>query len=384
MIKRDITKELLECAREYPVVTVFGPRQAGKTTLVQMTWPDKPYRSLEDPDIRLAAELDPRGFLEELPEGGILDEIQRVPQLLSYIQGIVDKTSTPGMFVLTGSHQPGLHQAISQSLAGRTAILTLMPFSLNELCSYKAEWQAFDLIVQGEFPRLHERSLKPSRFFNGYIQTYIERDIRALINIKDITRFQRFMVLFAGRVGQLANNAALSNDIGVSSTTVKDWISVLKATYVVIELQPFYANIRKRLVKTPKYFFCDTGLVCHLLGIQTSQQVLRDPLRGSLYENFIVMEILKSRLNRGKLPELYFYRDTHGNEVDLVVRDGGKLHPVEIKSASTFTPDFLTGIKRFQKVVGDEQCGSSAVIYNGEETFKVKGTRVFNLFRHGY
>ena len=380
MITRDITTEIIKASEEYPVVTVFGPRQSGKTTLVQMSFPDKAYYSLEDPDVRLAAEMDPRGFLAQLKDGGTLDEIQRLPQLLSYIQGIVDKTGQPSKFILTGSHQPDLHQAITQSLAGRTAVLTLLPFSLNELHNYHKEWQPYKLIVKGSFPRLHHRKLQHERFFNGYFQTYVERDVRALINLKDLSRFQQFMILLAGRIGQVINYSSLSNDIGVSATTIKNWLSVLKASYVVFELPPFFENIRKRVVKSPKIYFTDTGLASFLLGIRTASQAARDPLRGGLYENLIILEILKSRYNRGIRPELYFFRDSHGNEVDLLIREERKLLPVEIKSSATFSPDFLKGIKMFNNLVGTRG-EHGMVLYNGEQTLNVHGVRVFNPLR---
>lgn len=381
MIQRQITTELLEAAGEYPVVTIFGPRQSGKTTLAQMTFPAKLYYSLEDPDVRMAAETDPRGFLAKLPEGGVLDEIQRFPGLLSYIQGIVDRRKKAGMFILTGSHQPELHQSVSQSLAGRTAVLTLLPFSLSELKNYKKNWEPFELILKGAYPRLHEKGLKPARFFNGYMQTYLERDVRALINLKDLRSFQQFLTLLAGRIGQVLNYTSLSNDVGVSAVTVKNWISVLKASFVVFELPPFFENIRKRVVKSPKIYFSDVGLAAYLLGIETSDHVSRDPLRGGLYENLLILEVLKSSLNGGKRPELFFYRDTHGNEVDLIIKEGRKLIPVEIKSAATFTPDFLKGIERFRKVVGD-RCSKGYVLYNGLEQYTLKETRIFNPIIH--
>ena len=383
MIHRDITSELRESAREYPIVTIFGPRQSGKTTLVQMTFPHKPYRSLEDPDVRLVADRDPRGFLADLPEGGILDEIHRLPLLLSYIQGISDRKKKKGMFILTGSHQPELHQAVSQSLAGRTAVLTLMPFSLNELRNYRKRWKTFDLIVKGSLPRLHQEKLKPNRFFNSYIQTYVERDVRALINLKDLDRFQQFLLLLAGRIGQVVNYTALSNDVGVSSTTIKSWISALKASFLVFSLPPMYENIRKRVVKSPKIYFTDTGLACFMLGIENAEQAARDPLRGALYENLIILEILKARLNRGQRPELYFYRDTHGNEVDLIIRSGRKLKPVEIKSGATFTDEYLKGINHFRKVVG-VRCGSGTVLYNGNDEMRVHDVRICNPMLHNF
>jgi len=381
MIKRDITTELIEAAGEYPVVTIFGPRQSGKTTLVQMTFPEKMYYSLEDPDVRMAAETDPRGFLAKLPEGGVLDEIQRLPGLLSYIQGIVDQKKKTGMFILTGSHQPGLHQSVSQSLAGRTAVLTLLPFSLSELRNYRKNWEPFELIVKGAYPRVHDKDLKPSRFFNGYMQTYIERDVRALVNLKDLRSFQQFFTLLAGRIGQVINYTSLSNDVGVSATTIKNWASVLKASFVVFELSPFFENIRKRVVKSPKIYFSDVGLAAYLLGIETSDQVSRDPLRGGLYENLLILEILKSRLNYGKRPELFFYRDTHGNEVDLIIKAARNLIPFEIKSAVTFTPDFLKGIEHFRKIAED-RCSKGYVLYNGHDEYTLKGIRVFNPLAH--
>ena len=381
MIKREITTELIASAEEYPVVTVFGPRQSGKTTLAQMTFPHKSYFSLEDPDVRMAAQTDPRGFLANLPDGGVLDEIQRLPQLLSYIQGIVDRTKKKGMFILTGSHQPELHQSVSQTLAGRTAVLSLLPFSLPELRNYRRKWEPFDLIVHGSYPRVHEEKLKPARFFNGYLQTYIERDVRALINLKDLRPFQQFLTLLAGRIGQIINYSSLSNDVGVSATTIKNWVSVLKASFIVFELPPYFENIRKRVIKSPKIYFNDVGLAAYLLGIETANQLYRDPLRGGLYENLVVLEILKSRLNRGKRPELFFYRDTHGNEVDLVIRQARTLIPIEIKSAATFTSDFLKNIDHFGSVVGD-RCAQGFVLYNGQEQYTLKGTRVMNPILH--
>ena len=381
MIQREITMELMASADEYPVVTVFGPRQSGKTTLAQMAFPDKSYYSLEDPDVRMAADADPRGFLASLPDGGVLDEIQRLPQLLSYIQGIVDRAKKKGMFILTGSHQPELHQSVSQTLAGRTAVLSLLPFSLAELRNYRKKWEAFELIVHGSYPRVHEEKLKPGRFFNGYLQTYIERDVRALINLKDLRPFQQFLMLLAGRIGQIVNYTSLSNDVGVSATTIKNWVSVLKASFIVFELPPFFENIRKRVVKSPKIYFNDVGLAAYLLGIETATQLHRDPLRGGLYENLVILEILKSRLNRGKRPEMFFYRDTHGNEVDLVIRRARTLIPLEIKSAATFIPDFLKSIDHFGSVVGD-RCAQGFVLYNGQEQHTLKGTQVMNPMLH--
>jgi predicted AAA+ superfamily ATPase len=377
MITRKITSDLRQAASEYPVVSILGPRQSGKTTLARMTFPEKEYLSLEDPDVRMAAEADPRGFLGQMREGAILDEVQRLPLLLSYIQGIVDQVRRPGLFILTGSHQPQLHQTISQSLAGRTALLTLWPFSLAEIRQYGSDWDPFDLIVRGCFPRLHEEGLEPRRFFNGYVQTYVERDVCALVQLRDLSQFQKFLVLLAGRTGQVVNHASLANDVGVSSTTIRNWLNVLMASYVVFELPPFFENIGKRLIKSPKVYFTDVGLATFLLGIHSAEQAARDPLRGGLYENLVIADVLKGAFNRGIRPDLYFFRDAKGHEVDLLIREGGELIPVEIKSGSTFSPDFLKGLEQFRALKpGSVRPGS--VLYGGEQRFQIQGVRIFN------
>jgi predicted AAA+ superfamily ATPase len=377
MVPRELQAELLAAAAEYPVVTLLGPRQSGKTTLTRMAFPRREYRSMEDPDVRMAALTDPRGFLSGLPDGAILDEIQRTPELLSYVQGRIDQRRKTGEFILTGSHQPALHAAASQSLAGRTAVLTLLPFSVSELRYYRKTWDPFDLAVRGCFPRLHEERLSQRRFFNGYVQTYLERDVRMLSNLKDLTLFQHFLTLIAGRVGQVVNYTSLANDLGVSSTTVRSWVSVLTASFVLFELPPYFENISKRVVRSPKLYFTDPGLVAHLVGIDTAGQASRDPMRGALYENLVIVEVLKQRLNAGLLPSLFFYRDTNGNEVDLVVKDGRNLVPVEIKSAATFTADFLKGLERFRAAAGSRASGGF-LLYNGKERFNVKGVSVLN------
>ena len=379
MINRNIEKELVKSTTEYPVVTILGPRQSGKTTLIQMTFPDKPYFSLEDPDVRVAAEADPRGFLGQMEEGALLDEVQRLPVLLSYIQGIADEARRPGQFILTGSHQPKLHEAISQSLAGRTAMLTLWPFSLSELRHYKSTWEPFELIVRGCFPRLHEDGLEPRRFYNSYLQTYVERDVRALIQLRDLSQFQKFLILLGGRVGQVVNLASLSNDVGVSSTTIRNWISVLKASFVVFELPPFFENIGKRVIKSPKIYFTDVGLAAFLLGIHTEEQATRDPLRGNLYENLVISDIIKGALNKGIRPEIYFFRDSHGAEVDLLIREKGELMPVEIKSAQTFSADFLKGLEKF-RALGLDRVAAATVLYGGEQQFQIQGVHIYNPF----
>jgi predicted AAA+ superfamily ATPase len=379
MIKRTIQKELLQCAEEYPAVTIFGPRQSGKTTLARLTFPDHKYYSLEDPDHRKQASEDPRGVIDEFDGGVVFDEIQRVPELLSYLQGVIDEKPDPGRFILTGSHQPRIQQTVSQSLAGRTAILELLPFSMEELSQYAADYSLpYELIFKGFYPRLHENKLRPSRFYSSYFATYVERDIRELIHLKDLERFDEFMRLLAGRTGQLMNYNSLAADVGVSSVTIKDWISVLKASYIIFELQPFHRNIRKRLVKMPKIYFTDVGLASWLLGIETPQQLTRDPLRGNLYENMLIIETLKQIQNRGKTPNLYFYRDSNGNEVDLVIMERNSCTAIEIKSAKTFHPDFAKGLDRFEQALGQDFSVQKEVWYDGDEALTYKGINISN------
>ncbi len=376
IVRRDISEEVLSCAREYPVVTILGPRQAGKTTLVKALFPKKPYFNLEEPDIRMAAEADPRGFLSQAPEGAILDEVQRCPFLLSHIQGEVDRKQKPGEYILTGSHQPRLQEAISQSLAGRTAVLTLWPLSFNELRNFGATMESLELIVKGTFPGLHKKKTHPRRFYGNYVQTHVERDVRALANLRDLSLFQRFLQLLAGRIGQMLNISSLATDTGVSATTIRHWLDILKASFLIFETRPFHANIRRRLVKSPKIYFTDTGLASFLLGIHDTRQAFRDPLRGNLYENMVVSEIARCAFNRGIRPELFFLRDSHGNEVDLLIKEGGHLAAVEIKSAKTFSPSFCQGILRFKKAGMDISRGF--VLYDGEAEFLTHGIRTLN------
>jgi hypothetical protein len=351
-----------------------------------MAFPGKPYCSLEDPDIRRQAINDPRGLLHGFPDGVILDEIQTVPELLSYLQGIIDQNQKPGRFILTGSHQPEVHQAVSQSLAGRTAVLELLPFSFEELQQYgRPVLSPFDMIILGFYPRLHENKLRPNRFFGSYLSTYIERDLRALINLKDLARFEEFLRLLAGRIGQLVNYTALSNDVGVSSTTIKNWISVLKASYIIFELPPFFTNIRKRVMKSPKLYFTDVGLAAWLIGLENAEQVERDPLRGSLYENLLIMEVVKRILNRGKRQNLHFYRDTKGNEVDLLICEGRIFTAVEIKSAKTFQPEFISGIQQFQQAFQDDKTAiNGKVWYNGGQKTTYRNIEISNPLIHEF
>ena len=386
MITRKIKQELLECAAEYPAVTILGPRQSGKTTLARMTFPKRSYVSLEDPDSRRQAVDDPRGLLEGLQQGAILDEIQRVPELLSYLQGMIDNDRTPGRFILTGSHQPLVHEAVTQSLAGRTAVLELLPFTITEVRRYpECPPDAFAWIHQGFYPGLHENRIKPTRFFRSYMATYIERDLRSMIQLKDLSRFETFLRLLAGRIGQLVNYASLAGDIGVSATTIKNWISILKASYLLWELPPWFANIRKRLVKSSKLYFVDVALAAWLLGLETPAQVERDPLRGALYENLLIMEAVKNTLNQGVTPHFYFFRDSKGNEVDLIVSSSGRsFTAIEMKSAATFQPEFIKGIQVFRQCIGSESEVNARLWYNGQTKTTYQDVTVTNPLNHGF
>jgi predicted AAA+ superfamily ATPase len=365
MIKRQIETELHKLLREYPVVTLLGPRQAGKTTLARNALSTYEYINLEHPETRQFAQDDPRAFLAQFSGNVILDEIQRVPDLLSYIQVAVDENQRNGQFVLTGSHQLTLRQAITQSLAGRTGILNLYPFSISELADSGITFsQPEDYIYQGFLPRIYDQQQRPTQAYSNYYQTYIERDVRQLINLKDLTLFEKFMKLLAGRVGQLMDYSSLANDVGVSAKTIRHWLSILEASFVVYKLAPYFENFGKRVVKSPKYYFIDTGLLAFLLGIEKPSQVSRDPLVGQIFENLVVIECLKTRANQGLLPNLYFYRDSNGNEADILYKHGRELTVIEVKSSSTYKTSLLTGLK---KITGLSPSITRAyLIYAGE------------------
>lgn len=377
MIKRKISKELKLLLREYPVVTVLGPRQAGKTTLVKNFTKGYEYSNLEDPSVREFAKSDPKAYLSQFKNKVILDEIQRVPELLSYIQIIVDEEKINGRFILTGSHQLQLQEAVSQSLAGRTAILNLLPLSISELSSESIEFDSFeDYCFNGFLPRVYDQSIRPSVAYANYYQTYVERDVKLLINLKDLFVFEKFLKLLAGRTGQLIDYASLSSDVGVDAKTIKNWLSILEASFIVFKLSPYYKNFGKRVTKSSKYYFNEVGLLCYLLGIEDKSQVTRDPLVGNIFENLIVIECLKCQLNKGKRPSLYFFRDSNGNEADLVYESQRTLTPIEIKSSSTYHNSFSSGLIRFQKMTHSK---SGYVIYNGDFTPKTKDFKVLNF-----
>ncbi len=367
MIQRDIEKTVLRYAEQYPVVTITGPRQSGKTTLCRMAFPEKPYSSLENPDERDFASRDPRGFLSRFSEGAVLDEIQRSPDLLSYIQGIVDEAQIPGQFIITGSQNFELLDTVSQSLAGRTAIVKLLPFSLSEIRKFKSPLPSMDeTIYSGSYPRIYDQELDPTEALSFYFSTYVERDLRLLINVRDLTRFENFLKLCATRCGQLINLSSLGNDCGVNHNTIKNWLSILEASFLIKLLPPFHRNLGKRLIKTPKLYFVDSGLAAYLLGIQKVEHVAAHPMRGALFENLVVSELMKNRFNRGKVDNLYFLRDRKGNEVDVLLDYGPYIDLVEIKSGQTLTGDFFTGIEHFRKLYGETR--NCFLIYGGKQS----------------
>ena len=378
MIKRKITSRLLQLAGLYPVVTLTGPRQSGKTTLVKHTFPEYTYRTLEDPDTLTNAKNDPRGFLKGYKNGLIIDEAQRVPDLFSYIQGIVDNTNKPGQFILTGSQNFLLLESISQTLAGRVAILKLLPLSLDELSNGKFYKQNFEkLIFKGLYPRLYSTKIVPRDFYSFYIQTYVERDVKLIRNITNQTTFVRFIRMCAGRTGQLLNITDLANSCGITQITAKSWLSILEASYIIYFLQPYHKNFNKRLVKMPKLYFYDTGLVCSLLGIKKETQLETHFAYGALFENFMINEFIKHTFNNVEEPNYFFWRDKHGKEVDLIIEMVNKEIPIEIKAGRTFSYDFFKNIKYWNKLSGNKP-ENSYVIFGGENDFNTSEGNVLS------
>lgn len=375
MIRRTAAKTLKLLSKEYPVVAITGPRQSGKTTLARHVFARKPYISLEDPDVREFANEDPRGFLSRYPDGAILDEVQHCPSLFSYIQSIVDKDKRTGLFILTGSQQFGMLSGISQSLAGRVGFVQLLPFSIAELTEFVDGVD--DLLFKGFYPPIYDRSLMPSRWYANYVLTYVERDVRQMINVRDLSAFQRFLRLCAARTGQLLNLSGMANDCGITHNTAKAWISILEASYILFLLKPHHRNFNKRLVKTPKIYFYDTGLAAWLLGIQDDDQLSIHPMRSALFETLVVSELHKGRFNRGLTSNLYFWRDNSGIEVDVVAEQGKLLVPIEIKSGQTITADYFTGLKRWLSVAG-KTADMPRLVYGGDERHTRSGVEVIS------
>jgi len=370
MIERTLKNKLLDLAAKYPVVTLTGPRQSGKSTLLKSLFRDFQYVSFEDPDTRLFAMNDPRSFLRTYPDKTILDEVQRAPELFSYIQTHIDHENREGMYLLAGSHNFLLMQSISQSLAGRTAVLKLMPFSKNELkASGFLPENINKQIFTGCYPRIFDKGIAPNDFYPYYIQTYVERDVRLIKNIGDLSRFIRFIKLCAGRIGQLLNLSSLANDCGIAVSTASEWIALLEASYIIFLLKPDHHNFSKRIVKTPKLYFIDTGLACSLLEIRSDKDLNTHYLRGNLFENMVINEFVKDAFHQGKEPNLTFWRDKTGNEIDLLVTEGNIRNAYEIKSGETYNSGYFKGIDYWARLSGakPEEC---FVIYAGNRTLK--------------
>lgn len=381
MIPRTAAPALLSLAGQYPVVTVTGPRQSGKTTLCRAVFPDKAYANLEQPDVRAFARDDPRGFLRAYAGGAILDEIQRAPELPSYLQPLVDEDAAPGRFILTGSEQLEVLNRVSQSLAGRTGLLKLLPFSIEEMAGNFPVAPAEKLIRSGFYPRIHDRALDPTQALGDYFATYVQRDLRMLVNIGDLTGFERFVRLAAARCGQLVNLSALGADAGVTHTTARKWISLLEASYIAFVLPPYFGNLSKRLVKSPKLYFYDVGLAAYLLGIQNESHVLSHPLRGALFENLVVTEALKWFWHRGRRAGLHFYRDSEGNEIDLLLELANGVFPIEIKAGETVNADYFRGLRAFARLYDPAPPNGGGLVYGGEQTQVRHGTTVVPLVR---
>ena len=390
MIPRLLGPYLTRDAGLYPVVTLTGPRQSGKTTLARATFPGHVYVSLEEPDTRAFAREDPRGFLDRFDGPVVIDEAQKVPDLLSYIQASVDRDPTPGRFILTGSQNLLLMEKVSESLAGRSAILHLLPFSRAELerqeqpepsgarglfANRETRLDLWETIRTGFYPPVRDRDIPPEVWLSDYVRTYVERDVRTLLNVGDLEVFERFVKLCAGRIGQLLNSSSLASDCGVSVDTARRWLSVLKTSFLVFLLPPHHRNFSKRIIKSPKLYFHDTGLACLLLGIRTAEQLVSHPLRGALFENHVVSEVGKAYWNHRRIPAFHFWRDQTGHEVDLLIEEGTTLYPVEIKSGATVAGDMMATLAWWSSLAGAE-AGEATLIHGGLEAFTRNGIAV--------
>ncbi len=390
MINRTVSEYIKSCMRDYFSVAVFGPRQCGKTTLVQELYPDFSYANLEDMNIRNLAKNDPEEFFTRFPEPVIIDEIQRVPELLSTVQVRIDRSKKKGQYIITGSQQIPLKKSVSQSLAGRIAIIQMQPLSLAELSANGIELDRDTQLVSGFMPFLFsERGHKPFEYYRNYVQTYLEKDIAQIGAVQDLMRFENFMRLLAGRTGQLVNNSAISAEVGVSSVTIGSWLSILEASHLVYILRPWFENRTSQVVKTPKVYFCDTGLATYLLGIETPEQMRRDPLMGNLFENLVVCEALKARYNYGAEPNLYFFRNSKGLEIDIILKESGILNLFEVKSGKALNDDFSRNMRKFQELFPSHVSSDSAdsvkgtVIYSGENYESYKDFAYLNFHQVG-
>ena len=365
MISRVSSRKVLEMAKKFPVITITGPRQSGKTTLCKSVFSQYAYMSLENPDTREFAQSDPKGFLDTYTGNLIIDEAQHVPELFSYIQGIVDEKKQPGQFILSGSQNFLLLEKISQSLAGRVYVFHLLPLSYAELKNENVK-DLKDAIFYGGYPRLFDANIAPKDFFPSYIQTYLERDVRNMINLRDLNLFNAFLKLCAGRIGQLFNANSLSTEIGVDAKTIQNWISILEKSFVVFRLYPWHENFNKRVIKTPKLYFYDTGLACSLLGIKSVEELELHFAKGGLFENFIILEKMKLKLNKGEQADLFFWRDSHGNEIDVLETKGNTQVVTEIKSAKTLKNDFFKGLQWYEKIAKKYSI-KKQLVYGGDD-----------------
>lgn len=367
MIPRLLSDKIRQLAARMPVISMTGPRQSGKTVLARQLFPQYRYVNLENPEQRAYAQNDPAGFIRSYPDGVVIDEVQYAPDLFSYIQVRVDETRRNGEFVLTGSQNFQISARIGQSLAGRAANVYLLPFSIEELRQgglLPADYET--LIVRGSYPRIYDQQVEPEDFYPSYIENYLERDVRQLVQVADLGKFQLFIRLCAARTGQLFNQSAIAIEAGVDANTVKRWLSILETSFIAFRLPPYFRNYNKRLLKTPKLYFYDTGLVCSLLGIRTPEQLDNHFLKGALFENFVIVETIKQFHHRGIRPLCYFWRDNTGNEIDLLIEDGARLYPVEIKSGRTLHEDFFKNLQFFHKISGNP-LEHGWVIYGGSE-----------------
>jgi len=369
MIKRELQSTIIDMAKKMPIISITGPRQSGKTTLAKVCFPDYDYYNLENPSILERAKMDPQSFLTRHSKGIIIDEVQLFPELFSYIQVISDENKKDGEFILTGSQNFLLLQKIAQSLAGRVYITHLLPLSVSELKNTNY-WQedSNHYLFNGFYPRIYEKDINPTFYFPSYIQTYVERDVRQIVNISNTSIFQKFMKIVAGRVGQLINFNNISNELGVDQKTVKSWFSILEASFIVFFLQPHHKNFNKRIVKTPKLYFYDTGLASNLLGIQDEYSIDNHWAKGALFENLIILEMLKSNLNKGLQPKLYFWRDNTGNEIDCIEERGEDIYSYEIKSSKTIQKDFFKGLNYYNKI-SDSKNKTSYLVYGGNDSY---------------
>ena len=386
MVERRLEPHLRAAARQFRVITLTGPRQSGKTTLCRTAFPSMPYVSLEPVDVREFAVRDARGFLDRFPDGAILDEIQHAPALLSLVQERVDGSKKRGQFVLTGSQNLTLLASVSQSLAGRTAVLHLLPLSLDEVRRFPRPPKGlFETIVAGSYPELHDEAIPPERWYASYVATYVERDVRQVVRVGDLRSFQTFLRLVAGRAGQLLNLSALGADAGISQPTAKAWLSVLETGFIVFQLPPLHRNLNKRLTKSPKVYFHDTGLLCWLLGIRSRTDLMHHPLRGAIFENWVVSEVMKARVHEGETPALCFYRDKSGREIDLVLDTGTRFDMVEIKSGKTIASDWFANLDAVGEIVANARASDAPrgkigriVVYGGDESQARTGTKVLS------